>query len=89
MKEWELKKVNSWNEIHCNGSRVAIVSLESRAKAIINTPKLYNILIELDKHIDFDKPLDKGDLGIENVEGINEVFKNAYKLINQIEGDKD
>jgi hypothetical protein len=40
------------------------------------------LLIELHKFLDFEVPLQPGDMEIESPEGINEVFAKAYALIN-------
>jgi hypothetical protein len=47
------------------------------------------LLIELHKFLDFEVPLQPGDMEIESPEGINEVFAKAYALINSRDATKE
>jgi hypothetical protein len=43
---------------------------------------LVQLVIELDKFIDFSAPLNNGAMGIEDVTEINKVFKKFYRVVN-------
>jgi hypothetical protein len=62
----------------------AEIEIERLKRASLRGPEdeAVALLIELHKFLDFEVPLQPGDMEIESPEGINEVFAKAYALIN-------